>query len=88
MLEVLNESHGSDDNVNRTSRTCVLCLIILGQRHCVNDGPPLCILLQGQLLTNIAFALMVSMSAKCLVINGFFLLHPADPRLRVFFFFD
>ena len=51
-----------------------MCLIIFGQRY--NDIPPLCILLQGQVLNNIAFAFIVSMSAKCLVIVGssFFIL--------------
>ena len=47
-----------------------MCLIIFGQRY--NDIPPLCILLQGQVLNNIAFAFIVSMSAKCLVIGGSF----------------
>ena len=45
-------------------------LIIFGQRY--NDIPSLCILLQGQVLNNIAFAFIVSMSAKCLVIGGSF----------------
>ena len=49
-----------------------MCLIIFGQRY--YDIPPLCILLQGQVLNNIAFAFIVSMSAKCLVIGGFFIL--------------
>ena len=49
-----------------------MCLIIFGQRY--NDIPPLCILLQGQVLNNIAFAFIVSMSAKCLVIGGSFFL--------------
>ena len=47
-----------------------MCLIIFGQRY--NDIPSLCILLQGQVLNEIAFALIVSMSAKCLVIGGSF----------------
>ena len=47
-----------------------MCLIIFGQRY--NDIPSLCILLQGQVLNDIAFALIVSMSAKCLVIGGSF----------------
>ena len=47
-----------------------MCLIIFGQRY--NGTPPLCILLQGQVLNNIAFAFIVSMSAKCLVIGGSF----------------
>ena len=47
-----------------------MCLIIFGQRY--NDTPPLCILLEGQVLNNIAFALKVSMSAKCLVIGSSF----------------
>ena len=37
-----------------------------------NDIPPLCILLQGQVLNDFAFALIVSMFAKCLVIGGSF----------------
>ena len=47
-----------------------LSVVIFGQRY--NDSPPLCILLQGQVLNNIAFALIVSMFAKCLVIAGSF----------------
>ena len=47
-----------------------MCLIIFGQRY--NDIPPLCILLKGQVLNDFAFALIVSMFAKCLVIGGFF----------------
>ena len=47
-----------------------MCLIIFGQRY--NDIPPLCILLQGQVLNDFAFALIVSMFAKCLVIGGSF----------------
>ena len=49
-------------------------LIIFGQRY--NDAPPLGIFLQGQVLNNNGFALIVSMSAKCLVIGGslFFIL--------------
>ena len=47
-----------------------MCLIIFGQRY--NDIPPLCILLKGQVLNDFAFALIVSMFAKCLVISGFF----------------
>ena len=48
-----------------------LSVVIFGQRY--NDGPPpLCIRLQGQVLNNIAFALIVSMFAKCLVIGGSF----------------
>ena len=43
---------------------------ISGQRY--NDIPPLCILLQGQVLNDFAFALIVSMFAKCLVIGGSF----------------
>ena len=45
-----------------------MCLIIFGQRY--NDIPPLCILLQGQVLNDFAFALIVSMFTKCLVIGG------------------
>ena len=44
-------------------------LIIFGQRY--SDAPPLGIFLQGQVLNNNGFALIVSMSAKCLVIGGF-----------------
>ena len=49
-------------------------LIIFGQRY--SDAPPLGIFLQGQVLNNNGFALIVSMSAKCLVIGGslFFIL--------------
>ena len=47
-----------------------MCLIIFGQRY--NDIPLLCILLQGQVLNDFAFALIVSMFAKCLVIGGSF----------------
>ena len=48
-----------------------LSVVIFGQRY--NDGPPpLCIRLQGQVLNNIAFALIVSMFAKCLVFGGSF----------------
>ena len=47
-----------------------MCLIIFGQR--CNDGPTLCIPLQGQVLTKIAFALIASMSAKFLIIGGSF----------------
>ena len=47
-----------------------MCLIIFGQRY--NDGPTLCIPLQGQVLTKIAFALIASMSAKFLIIGGSF----------------
>ena len=48
-----------------------LSVFIFGQRY--NDGPPpLYIRLQGQVLNNIAFALIVSMFAKCLVIGGSF----------------
>ena len=49
-----------------------MCLIIFGQRY--NDGPTLCIPLQGQVLTKIAFALIASMSAKFLIIGGSFFL--------------
>ena len=48
-----------------------MCLIIFGQRY--NDGPTLCIPLQGQVLTKIAFALIASMSAKFLIIGGSFI---------------
>ena len=47
-----------------------MCLIIFGQRY--NYGPTLCIPLQGQVLTKIAFALIASMSAKFLIIGGSF----------------
>ena len=47
-----------------------MCLIIFGQRY--NDGPTLCIPLQGQVLTKIAFVLIASMSAKFLIIGGSF----------------
>ena len=49
-------------------------LIIFGQRY--SNAPPLGIFLQGQVLNNNGFALIVSMSAKCLVIGGslFFIL--------------
>ena len=49
-----------------------MCLIIFGQRY--NDGPALCIPLQGQVLTKIAFALIASMSAKFSIIGGSFFL--------------
>ena len=49
-----------------------MCLIIFGQRY--NDGPTLCIPLQGQVLTKIAFALIASMSAKFLIIGSSFFL--------------
>ena len=53
-------------------------LIIFGQRY--SDAPPLGIFLQGQVLNNNGFALIVSMSAKCLVIGGslFFILATLD----------
>ena len=47
-----------------------MCLIIFGQRY--NGDPTLCIPLQGQVLTKIAFALIASMSAKFLIIGGSF----------------
>ena len=49
-----------------------MCLTIFGQRY--NDGPALCIPLQGQVLTKIAFALIASMSAKFSIIGGSFFL--------------
>ena len=49
-----------------------MCLIIFGQRY--NDGPTLCIPLQGQVLTKIAFALIASMFAKFFIIGGSFFL--------------
>ena len=47
-------------------------LSVVGQRY--NDGPTLCIPLQGQVLTKIAFALIASMSAKFLIIGSSFFL--------------
>ena len=63
-----------------------MCLIIFGQRY--NDIPPLCILLQGQVLNDFAFALIVSMFAKCLVIGGsfFFILLILTFAYFLFFF--